>query len=244
MLAGLPYHQVPVFINSFNRLGCLRRLIGWLQRAGYGNLHVIDNVSTYPPLLEYLTGLEQNREAVILRMEENYGPHVLWQQKLLKRLGIETEYVYTDPDVVPTDACPHDLVGVLQSVLRDYPNVGTAGVGLRLDDLPDTYKHKAVAISWERQFLLKPAGPGLFYAPIDTTFALYRPGDRPSHGSSAIRTDRPYLAAHEGWYLNHAAPSEEDLFYNRTAKPSLLNWSSIKLTAKMQRFATRKRIRV
>ena len=161
--------------TALTALGCLQRLIGWLQQAGYGNLYIIDNASTYPPLLEYLTWL-QNGRATVMRLKKNAGPRVLWRQKLLDRLGIETEYVYTDPDVVPSEECPHDLVGKLQSVLNDHPNVAAAGVGLRLDDLPDTYAHKAAAIAWESQFWLRPAGPGLFYAPIDTTFALYRPG--------------------------------------------------------------------
>jgi hypothetical protein len=224
-LYGLPFWQVPIIINSFNRLGCLRRLIGWLLRADYVNLHIIDNASAYPPLLSYLTSLEKSRQATVTRLAENVGPLAVWRQNLLDRLGIETEYVYTDPDVVPIEACPRDLVGVLQSVLDDNPDVTAAGIGLRLDDLPDAYGHKSQAIAWERQFWLTPAAPGLFHAPIDTTLALYRPGGGHSGGSPTIRTGWPYLAAHEGWYLNHAAPSEEDLFYNRTVAPGISHWS-------------------
>jgi hypothetical protein len=224
-LYGLPFWQVPIIINSFNRLGSLRRLTGWLLRAGYVNLHIIDNASTYPPLLSYLTSLEQSGQATVTRLAENAGPLAVWRQNLLDRLGIETEYVYTDPDVVPIEACPRDLVGVLQSVLDDNPDVAAAGVGLRVDDLPDAYGHKGQAIAWERQFWLTPAASGLFHAPIDTTLALYRPRGGHSGGSPTIRTGWPYLAAHEGWYLNHAAPSDEDLFYNRTVAPGISHWS-------------------
>ena len=162
----------------------------------------------------------------------------LWRRNLLARLGIETEYVYTDPDVVPIEACPRDLVGVLQSVLDDNPDVAAAGVGLRLDDLPDAYAHKAQAIAWERQFWLRPAASGLFHAPIDTTLALYRPDGGHSCGSPTIRTGWPYLAAHEGWYLNHAAPSEEDLFYNRTAAPGISHWSVTQVPAWLKAIAS------
>jgi hypothetical protein len=230
-LYGLPFWQVPIIINSFNRLGSLRRLIDWLLRAGYVNLHIIDNASAYPPLLSYLTSLEQSGRATITRLPENAGPMALWRQNLLARLGIETEYVYTDPDVVPIEACPRDLVGVLQSVLDDNPDVAAAGVGLRLDDLPDAYAHKAQAIAWEWQFWLRPAASGLFHASIDTTLALYRPGGGHSGGSPTIRTGWPYLAAHEGWYVNHAAPSEEDLFYHRTAAPGISHWSVTQVPA-------------
>jgi hypothetical protein len=237
-LYGLPFWQVPIIINSFNRLGCLRRLIGWLLRAGYVNLHIIDNASAYPPLLNYLTSLEKSRQVTVTRMAKNAGPLAVWRENLLDRLGIETEYVYTDPDVVPIEACPRDLVGVLQSVLDDNPDVAAAGVGLRLDDLPDAYWHKAQAIAWERQFWLTPAASGLFHAPIDTTLALYRPSGEHSGGSPTIRTGWPYLAAHEGWYLNHGAPSEEDLFYNRTVAPGISHWSVTQVPAWLKAIAS------
>jgi hypothetical protein len=237
-LYGLPFWQVPIIINSFNRLGCLQRLVSWLLRAGYVKLHIIDNASTYPPLLSYLTSLEQSRQATVTRLVQNAGPRAVWRQNLLERLGIETEYVYTDPDVLPIEACPRDLVGVLQSVLHDNPDVAAAGVGLRLDDLPDAYGHKAQAIAWERQFWLTPAAPGLFHAPIDTTLALYRPDGGHSCGSPTIRSGWPYLAAHEGWYLNHAAPSEEDLFYNRTVATGTSHWSVTHLPAWLEAAAS------
>ena len=120
-LCGVPFWRVPILINSFNRLHSLRRLMNWLLRAGYANLYIIDNASSYPPLLRYLSGLEQSRQAKVIRLAENAGHLAIWRQSLLDWLEIDTEYVYTDPDVVPISACPRDLVGVLQSVLIDNP---------------------------------------------------------------------------------------------------------------------------
>ncbi len=222
---GLPFWRVPVLINSFNRLASLRRLIDWLRQAGHLDLHVIDNASTYPPLLDYLRWLERTRLVKVTRLTRNAGHLALWQQGLLQRLGIVTEYVYTDPDVVPAASCPRDLVGVLQSVLADNPDIATAGVGLRLDDLPDAYRFKVQAIAWERQFWRAPAAPGLFRAPIDTTFALYRPQAGHGLGQPAIRLGWPYVAAHEGWYVNHADPTDEDRFYQGTAARGTSHWS-------------------
>ena len=165
------------------------------------------------------------------RLAENAGHLAIWRHNLLDRLGIHTEYVYTDPDVVPIEACPRDLVGMLQSILDDNPTIATAGVCLRLDDLPDTYRYKAQAIAWEQQFWLNPAAPGLFHAPIDTTLALYRPQAGHSHGLPTIRTGWPYLAAHEGWYLNHLRPSEEDLFYQSAVAAGTSHWSTAAVPA-------------
>ena len=43
----------PIFINNFNRVVLLRRQLRFFRGRGYDNLHVLDNNSTYPPLLRY-----------------------------------------------------------------------------------------------------------------------------------------------------------------------------------------------
>jgi SAM-dependent methyltransferase len=222
----LAHRQVPVIINSFNRLGSLRRLVAWLLRAGQEKIVIIDNASRYQPLLDYLTSLEAARQATIVRLDGNYGQKALWERGLLSQLGIETEYVYTDPDVVPCDFCPTDAIRFLQAVLASEPRIARVGLGLRLDDLPDTYRHKREAIDWERHFWLKPAARGLFFANVDTTFALYRPRRGFDFELPALRTGWPYLAAHEGWYLDSGRPSDEDLVYSREASPKVTCWSA------------------
>jgi hypothetical protein len=225
----LPREDVPILVNSYNRLGCLRQLLSWLARAGQRRIYVVDNASEYPPLLAYLQEVEALGVASVVRLNENMGHLAIWRHELLDRLGIDTEFVYTDPDVIPADTCPPDVVGLLQSVLADNPEIATAGLGLRLDDLPDSYPYKSAAIDWERQFWRAPAAPRLFLAQIDTTFALYRPGSGPALGRLAIRTGWPYVAAHCGWYLNEDELSDEDLFYRQSAERGTSNWSASEL---------------
>ena len=81
------------------------------------------------------------------------------------------------------------------------------------------------------------SGIGLFHAPIDTTLALYRPDGGHSCGSPTIRTGWPYLAAHEA-VRDHAAPSEEDLFYHRTATPGISHWSVTHVPAWLKAIAS------
>lgn len=233
----LPFWEVPVLINSYNRLTSLQHLVGWLLRAEHTRIVIIDNASTYPPLLRYLAELEERSLATVIRLDANVGHLAVWRCALLDRLGIDTEYVYTDPDVVPAEFCPPDLIGHLQAILVGNPQIATAGIGLRLDDLPNGYGHKEEVLAWERQFWRTPAAPGLFHASIDTTFALYRPRSGHALSKPAIRTGWPYLAAHEGWYLDHAAPSEEDLFYWRTAAADTSHWSVPQVPAWLQEAA-------
>ena len=54
----LPFRKIPILVNSFNRLDCLRGLVDWLRGAGYADIIIIDNASSFPPLLSYLERLE------------------------------------------------------------------------------------------------------------------------------------------------------------------------------------------
>ena len=49
----IPYKDTPIVINNFNRIDTLLILIKGLETRGYNNIYIIDNDSTYPPLLEY-----------------------------------------------------------------------------------------------------------------------------------------------------------------------------------------------
>ena len=221
----LPFRRIPILINSFNRLHCLRGLVDWLEGAGYSNIIIIDNASSFPPLLSYLECLERKRRATVVRLEANFGHLAIWQQGLLQRLGIGSEYVYTDPDIVPAEFCPADVLGFFREILDEEADIATVGFGLRLDDMPDHATHKAQVLSWESQFWLAPTAPGLFLALIDTTFALYRPFGGHSLGQPSLRTGWPYLASHVGWLIDHQHPTEEDVFYFRSVRPGTSHWS-------------------
>lgn len=233
----LPYREVPVIINSFNRYSHLKKLVDWLRSSGYRNLVVVDNSSSFGPLVRYLEHLGKLDGVRVLRLRENLGHTALWDAELLRRLHIESEYVYTDPDVVPARTCPPDVVRVLQELLRAEPAVFKAGLGLRLDDIPRFYRHRRAVLAWETKYWLRPAAPGLFVAPIDTTFALYRPMSDRGVDELAIRTGPPYVAAHESWYSTGLLLRHEDRHYARSAAPnSASTWSRVHLPEWLRRW--------
>ena len=223
-MSGLDYRNIPIVINSFNREDCLRRLVSWLRTAKYENIIIVDNASTYPPLLRYLDNLSTKREIRIVRLPTNLGPYAVWDAALLPALGIDSEYVYTDPDIVPCDFCPHDVIRVLQSVLSCDSRISKVGLGLRLDDIPACFQDRDMVLAWERQYWLRPCAPGLYSAAIDTTFAIYRAGTAGYMNEGTVRTGWPYLASHEGWYLDSGNPTEEDRFYRKTADSEASTW--------------------
>ena len=123
------WRAVPIFINARDRVGVMKNLIDWLLDAGYKNLLILDNDSTYPKLLEYYSELEKISEVKVIRLKKNLGYKALWKSNILEKLNISTPYVYTDPDVVPLENCPKDFVLTLYEILnshREFRKVGTA----------------------------------------------------------------------------------------------------------------------
>ncbi len=216
------YHQIPIIINNFNRLDCLQKLINALEIRGYTNIHILDNQSTYPPLLAWYETCPYE----IIRLGRNIGYMAIWESDVYDRFK-RSFYVYTDSDVVPDEDCPEDFMKRFLEVLRKYPRCLKVGFGLRIDDLPDSFEQKQAVFANEQRFWTVPLGNDLYKAQIDTTFALYRPFCYgPAHDRHLmIRTGAPYVARHLPWYVDSTNLSDEDLYYIRTSRQST-HWTS------------------
>lgn len=210
------FFGLPVFVNCRDRVAPLKALVGWLLAAGHRNIFLLDNASTYPPLLAYYDGLAGEARVKVVRLGRNLGQKALWTSGLLSALKVATPFVYTDCDIVPAEGCPANAVEVFYRILLANPMVQRVGFGLRIDDIPDHYGKKAAIVDHERQFWQHRVADGVpaqYAAPIDTTFALYRHGNYHEASVDAIRTGPPFVARHTDWYLDTAALGEEERYY-------------------------------
>jgi hypothetical protein len=225
---------IPVFVNSRDRLTPLAELVAWLERAGVAEIYIIDNDSAYRPLLAYY----EESPHTIIRLGRNVGKNALWDADGLFDLTRGRPFAYSDSDIVPDPACPLDAIDVFLELLSRYrdgnPGVHKAGFGIRYDDIPDHYSHKAQAIACERAAYSWPLGEGAYYTTIDTQFAVYRPNShvRPH---CAARTAWPYVARHHSYYLALDDLNDEDAFYakrskDETAPTVFTHWATPKLT--------------
>jgi hypothetical protein len=214
---GIDEHpeSTPIVINNFNRLSYLKRLIAALSARGCENTYVIDNHSTYEPLLQYYrdSGLR------VFHLDANVGYLALWTTPIGASF-VGAHYVYTDVDIEPVAYCPDGFIAHFRDVLARYPDVAKVGFGLAIDDLPAAYDLRDQVVEHERALLKDQAEPGLYRAPIDTTFALYRPGAAGGAWLPSMRTGAPYLARHLPWYTDSSLPDEEEIYYRRTATTS------------------------
>jgi len=210
--------EIPIFINNFNRLGCLQKLVDWLLEAGYRRIYILDNASTYEPLLAYydmLRAKESNIKVVLL--DKNIGHKALWDSGVLEELHIETPYVYTDSDVVPSERCPKDFLLHLLDILRKYSFLKKVGLGLITDDI--TYFDSDRIREWEKQFYLHEMEDSVYFGGVDTTFALYR-NYRHYNVHISARTTGKYMARHLPWYYDYQNLPEDERYYAEHANNS------------------------
>lgn len=206
------WQKIPVIINNFNRLEFLQQQLEWLEKAGMRNIYIIDNASSYPPLLAYY----KKCPYTIFRINANVGHLALWKTHIYKWFE-NTYYVYTDPDIIPTKQCPLNAVEHFGNLLKKHPEIGKVGFGLKIDDLPNHYPLKQKVISWEKRFWENEIEPGVFKAKIDTTFALYRPNTKGDHTLPALRTGHNFVARHLPWYVNYNELSTEEAHHAKNA---------------------------
>lgn len=218
--------QYPIFIISRDRVTCLSALVQWLEAAGHERIYILDNDSTYEPLLEYY----EKSPHTIVYLRANTGQNGLWHSSTaLKDYATDQYFVVTDPDIVPVEDCPLDAVDYFREALDRFTDRTKVGFGMKLDDLPDHYKFKQDVINYESQYLEWGAPePGFNFAPIDTTFALYRPGASPDI-SYSCRTQAPYVARHLPWYIDSDNVPPEEQYYIDNANLRINSWNHISL---------------
>lgn len=195
----------PVVLNCRDRVSDLRVMVDWLERAGAERIVLLDNDSTYPPLLEYLAATPHE-----VRRGPNHGHLAIYLHPDL----IDGPYFYGDPDT--PFLAPLDGLQRLRDVAERHGDRDKVGFGLTLDGVPETM----MSISWERELwdANREIEPGVFDAPVDTTFAFY---NRPTTDIwRSLRLGPPYVMRHSPWYADPLNLSAEDRYYVERASRS------------------------
>jgi hypothetical protein len=214
--AGQRRHfPTPIFINNFNRLSTTRRMVECLRGIPDAEIIIVDNASTYAPLLEWY----KTNPCEVIRLKDNRGKLAPWT--LADRRMKELCYVVTDSDLDLTGV-PSDVLPLLWQGLKKYPRMVKAGLSLRIDDLPAAFESTAEIVRWESQFWKRKLDDCWWVADIDTTFALYRPGTGHAY-TPAIRADVPYTARHLPWYRTDTA---EERYYESSLTPTARTYTT------------------
>jgi hypothetical protein len=231
-----PY--VPIFIIVHNQFEILKKTIASYEKYIKTPFQIVyHNVATtYEPTLQFLKEQEllgrvvynttiNDHHTVTQTIDDYYQKHP------------ECEYyVMTDPDI-ELDNVNGDILELYIHTLKETKAV-SVGPMLRIDDIPDYYPRKDMAIDYHTQqfwsqckFVIpfKKEKYRFIACSTDTTFQLCsfknRPTCFPHHES--IRVFSPYSARHLDWYIdpNNLTPCQK--YYQQTAS-DISHWNKSK----------------
>lgn len=212
--------KIPCYIITFNRLTCTKKLADWLAATDGVYPVIVDNNSTYEPLLEYYKTTPHQ----VIRMDANYAECCIWSAPgMIEKLNLKDgNYMISDCDIDPT-GIPSDFLDVMKRVLAEQqPWCEKVGLALRIDDLPDNEITREV-IKHENGQWANPLGNDVYKAATDTTFCLLK---NSVHSFESVRIGGAYQVRHTPWYFTDLAsmPSDE-IYYMKSLTGTSSHWT-------------------
>jgi len=225
--------NIPIIILNKDRFLVLKNQVEFLQKRNYTNIFIIDNKSTYQPLLDWYKVCGADVYFNPTPKTCNGSLHWLTRQYGIEKfckLVTESEFILNDSDVVPVDECPQDFIEHMIELRKEF-SAHKIGLGLKIDDIPDAFYNKQRVLNIEIPYWNQTVPHStisevpLYQAPIDTTFAVYRAGSYCAWGSGQItqqpdgavgpcyRTGTPYIARHIPWYYDYTNLPEDEKYY-------------------------------
>ena len=193
-----------VILNNINRLSTTKKLVEDLLDRNTQEIWIIDNGSTYPPLLEWYD--KAPSEVTVLK-QHNAGHLALFSTGVINMVK-EDWCFYTDSDIELNPNMPANYQEImLDTALR--LNTRKLGLALSIQDLPDHYWLKNQVLRNEARWWTEEVEPGIYKADTDTTFCLIQKVDQ----FDSYRIAGDFTCKHVPWYLDINNLPEEEVYY-------------------------------
>ena len=133
--------NIPIVILNRDRLYPLIDQVNVLKKKGYHNITIIDNQSTYQPLLDWY--IETSIDVFYNDVTENschaFRDLVMINHPKFKDITSDW-YVFNDSDIIPLDTVPDNFI----EDLIDYAirhNKTKVGMSIKIDDIDLSYPY-------------------------------------------------------------------------------------------------------
>lgn len=223
-----------IFIMNWQWLDWTKKQAQFFVECGH-SVVIVDNCSTYPPLLEWYKTCPYkviSTEGVKL---ETYNRFV-WEMNLHNLHTEDNFYAVTDSDL-GFQGVPKDFCEVLTADLKRSAGSIKSGFSLSIQDLPDNAYANRYR-EGEKNNFPKQDPHGFYDVPVDTTFAVYSKErctnlDKLWKSANCTvpdsfldnryfyrshRSPAPYIAQHLPWYMDINNLSEEQQYHITVAK--------------------------
>lgn len=214
--------DIPIFIPVFNQVSYAKFMVSQLTALGISNFVLCDNASTYVPMQLYLE--EAAKEHRVCHLGYNFGPRIYSDKELLPYMP--EWFIVTDPDLIFNKNIPNNFINNMIEASAHYQ---FSKVGFAMDiwgEASEKFFNVAQVRLWESRYWdaqcgAAPDGSPIYFAPIDTTFAVHNTGmlmDEYSRGAitttaRAARIAGNYTCEHMGWWKEQPLDPEEFEYY-------------------------------
>lgn len=216
--------NIPIVILNKNRLGPLTMLVESLRTRNYNNIIIIDNNSTYGPLLDwYKTCNIEIFTNNIVRDSPHTFAALAFEAKHPRFTPIVQDYyVFTDPDVVPVEEAPDNFIDDMIEVCAEF-KADKVGPSIKIDDLPEWSQVREMAYVCDGDAWTRPIPHHkfeLYRGAIDTGFAVHTPNAMPWYSENSIRMGGNHVARHIPYYYDTNNLPEDELYYITHLRPN------------------------
>lgn len=231
--------SIPVFILTRDR----NRFLDQCLRSLYNSLKtpfipvIIDQGSSWPPMLKELQAHEENGIQVIRQPSAN--SRTQWAGAI--RESVETVMNELESDVYAVTDCdisfeqvPGNLLFFLAELLRNLPEIPAVSPLCHSLTEACTPLEKAInqhnkTLNWQTQPLSVSHDDVLFHvlpAPCHKTLTLYRRSFAfPENAVGGVRTCAPYMVHNQQWKMQWSQAVAEDMYYLQNCRDDLCLWS-------------------
>ena len=221
--------NTPIVILNRDRLYPLIEQVEALRSRGYNNITIIDNQSTYSPLLEWYkqSGLDIFYNNITENSCHAFRDLINSNHPKFKEI-ISDWYVFNDSDIIPIESVPDNFIEDLINYAKKY-SIQKVGMSIKIDDIDLNYPLNAWVHSYESTYWTNAIIDGdveLYPHPIDTTFAVHAPGVIPTWSNNTLRAGVPYIVKHAPFYFDPNNLPEDEKYYLSHMNKQSSNWSS------------------
>jgi hypothetical protein len=197
----------PVVLTNMNRFTTCKKMVEDLFRMnGNSKISIIDNASTYPPLLDWYKEIE--KDVQIIRNPTNLGPWTFFYGGTYSKIDAEY-YVYSDADLELNPNMPYNWQEIMLEYINKYQR--KASLALRLDDIPDTYEFKNKILEHQSVCWFESGEKDVYRAITDMTFSMDKKSN--GHRYESMRLAGDFACRHIPWYVDLDNIGEEEKYY-------------------------------
>jgi FkbM family methyltransferase len=198
-------NDIPIVIVAYNQLTYIRNMVFQCLPLTK-KIYIIDNKSTYEPLLSwYKEETPKFKSIELIRNKGNEG-HLTWKKYISR---FPDEYIITDPDLYFNPKMPPNSIDILSNIGKKY-NAEIIGLALDISDHNDFISKTAFGqtiYAWESKFWKNKINNtddiDIYQAAIDTTFALR---SKSRKNGKSLRVAGDFTSKHMPWYTEDKSP--------------------------------------